>query len=139
MGAPLSLDLRSRVVQAYEEGNESYEYVAQQFRIGSATLKRFVRRKREDGNLQPLTSNCGSPSKIIEEHITELKRLVDNEVDITEEELAAKWSEKIGFDVSRSTTRRALKKAHYTLKKRAGSQQKGIRKEINSEEKNTLK
>jgi len=49
MGWPYSLDLRDRVVGAFDVGDMTDEQVAELFRIGEATVHRWNRLKKETG------------------------------------------------------------------------------------------
>ncbi len=44
-----SLDLRQRVVAAYEQGKGSLAQVAEQFNVGQTFVKKMLRQKRESG------------------------------------------------------------------------------------------
>ncbi len=47
-----SLDLRRRIVKAYETGKTAtYEATAEMFGVGRATVNRLLRRKRETGDV----------------------------------------------------------------------------------------
>src|SRR6185436_6851937 len=47
MAAPASLDLRRRVVEAYERGGVTYAQGGERFAVGRATVNRWLRRFRE--------------------------------------------------------------------------------------------
>jgi transposase len=49
-----SLDLRQRVVAAYEHGTQSIAQVAEQFNVGATFIKKMLRQKRAHGSLTPL-------------------------------------------------------------------------------------
>jgi transposase len=53
MGWAYSLDLRERVVGAFDAGGMTDEQVAEVFRVGEATVHRWKRLKRETGSLVP--------------------------------------------------------------------------------------
>src|SRR5262245_41855051 len=61
-----SMDLRERVSAAYAEGNATYEAVAERFRLGRATVSRWLRLHRETGNVAPKAHRCGNPPKVDE-------------------------------------------------------------------------
>ncbi len=72
MAEPYSLELRKRVVDAYEAGEGSYASVAELFSLGEATVKRWVWRRRKHGDLAPDRKGGGTPSTIAEGEIAEL-------------------------------------------------------------------
>jgi len=51
MGKGYSVDLRAKAVAAYDAGRGSISDVAELFGIGSATLKRWLWRRRDDATL----------------------------------------------------------------------------------------
>jgi transposase len=64
MTQPLSLDLRRRVIEVYEEGLLPQWLVAKQFRIGEATMRRLVALKRETGDVVPRPRTYGPASRV---------------------------------------------------------------------------
>ncbi len=50
---PLPLELRTRVVETYLEGDSTIDEVAARLKVGSATLKRWVAGFRAVGHAQP--------------------------------------------------------------------------------------
>lgn len=46
-----SNDLRRKIVSAYEHGHRSHGETAELFGVSPATVRKFVRRKRERGTL----------------------------------------------------------------------------------------
>lgn len=117
MGGWLSMDLRTRVVAAYERGEGGYETVAKVFGIGSATLRRLVRRKRDTGCLEPDPAPHGFPPRISGPRLRSLSLLVEKHPDATAAELTDMLNERISISVSRSAVVRALKRLGLTLKK----------------------
>ena len=53
MANPYSIELRERVVGAYEAGIGSYPEIAKIFNLGEATVKRWVWRYRAQGDVVP--------------------------------------------------------------------------------------
>jgi transposase-like protein len=79
MPKPYSLDLRQRVVKAYEEGNESYAAVGAHFNVGEATVNRWVARFRSTGSLEPLPHGRGPDSIVDEKGLSVLCALIDEQ------------------------------------------------------------
>jgi len=48
-----SIELRTRVVDAYESGTGSYPEVAERFDVGEASVKRWVLLRRRGGDVAP--------------------------------------------------------------------------------------
>lgn len=118
MGKVLSMDLRERVVASWERGDGGYETLAAVFGIGSATLKRLVRRKRETGSLEPDPPPKGFPPVISGPRLRSLRLLVERNPDATTAELTELLNERISVTVSRSAVVRALGRLGLTRKKR---------------------
>lgn len=50
--APFSMDLRTRIVAAYEAGEGSYAELAERFAVSKAVVGKYVRQKRDTGSLE---------------------------------------------------------------------------------------
>ena len=62
MPAPLSIDLRQRIIKAYEAGGVTQQQVAERFDVGIASVVRLLARKRATGGLEP-KPNVGGRSR----------------------------------------------------------------------------
>ncbi len=121
MPAPLSLDLRSRVVRAYADGEGSYEDLAGRFGIGRATVNRYLRLDRQGGSLTPKATG-GSKSIFSEDDIESIHFIVLAQPDITLAELREKFIADGGAErVSISTLWRAVGRLGLTRKKSRSS------------------
>lgn len=76
--SPLSLDLRERIVTAYQHKEGSYEVLAVRFSVSPAAVGKFVRQQREMGTLQPQVHRRGRKAAIrgekkeqLQEHLRE--------------------------------------------------------------------
>jgi transposase len=119
MPAPLSVDLRRRVVAAWREFGLSREELAVRFSIGPATAYRIVRRYRETGDVTP-APNLGAVSLRLlgPTELEGLRRLVAVRPDRTIAELRDLLAEEVGVDVSPATISRGLSRLGLTRKKR---------------------
>src|SRR5512146_729932 len=89
MAEAYPLELRGRVVDAYEAGEGSYAELAERFRIGSASVKRWVRLLRRNGHLRPRKKGGGNRSDISVELI---EALVARLGDATAGEITAEYN-----------------------------------------------
>lgn len=64
MAEAYSIELRQRVVAAYESGEGSYVSLAERFALGVATVKRWVTQFRRKGHLEPSNKGGGATSEI---------------------------------------------------------------------------
>jgi transposase len=118
MPAPHPIELRERVVRAYEQSGESIPVVAARFAVAPAALQRWLRRKREADTVAPRERGGGNPSPI---DIALLTALVGELRDATTYELTAAYNRRVGRarEVHRSSIQRALRRAGYVFKKNA--------------------
>jgi transposase len=81
-------------------------------------VKRWVRRKRETGSLEPAKRRYGPRPFANDERTALLLELLAERNDWTLQELADAWGERCGKSVSADTVGRTLAKLGYTRKKR---------------------
>src|SRR5918996_2683213 len=103
---PYSKDLRSRVLAAVDAGTPREE-VAKTFSVSMPTIKRWIKMRRETGDVEP-RAIPGRPSRkgtMLEEWLP--KHLEAND-DLTLEEHREAFEEEFGEEVSTSTIGRAI-------------------------------
>jgi transposase len=113
-----SQDLRERVIAAHAEGGTTYDGLAVRFRIGRATVNRWLRRHRETGSVAPKPHRSGNPPKVDEAGRALLRELVDAKPDATLAELAAAYRERTDLKLALCMVHRALAGLGITRKKR---------------------
>lgn len=113
-----SVSLRERVVEAYEAGAGGYTTVAALFDVSEASVRRWVRLKRAQGNLRPSPKGGGTPSVIKEQ---EIEGLLARLGDPTAGELTAEFNRnrRRRDRVHVSSMKRALHRFGYVVKKNA--------------------
>lgn len=118
MPAPHPIELRERVVRAYERSGESILVVAARFAVAPAALQRWLRRKREADTVAPRERGGGNLSPI---DLALLTALVIELRDATTYELTAAYNRRVAKAgrVHRSSIQRALRRAGYVFKKNA--------------------
>jgi transposase len=111
-----SEDLRQRIVSAIEAGEEKAK-VAKQYKVGVATINRYLRLQREQGSLAPKTVG-GSQSLVEQYHLApKLRQQVKDHKDATLEEHVALLSKSEGVKLSVATMHRAFQRLKLTRKK----------------------
>jgi transposase len=110
-----SLDLRQRVVAAVDAGTPRAA-VARTFQIARATIKRYLKQRREAGTLAPRTSP-GRPAGIPADQLPALEGQLTAHPDATLAQHCQRWQEARGAAVSASARRRASKRLEWTRKK----------------------
>ena len=118
MARPLPLELRSRAVNAYNDGQGTVEEIAQRFSICARSLFRWLSLKRCSNDLSPKQTRKGPPAKITGASFDALSDFCMRKPDRTVAELAQDWSKENRQSVSRSAMGRALLRAGLSLKKR---------------------
>jgi len=112
-----SEDLRSRVVQAIDDGRSQPE-VARLFRVGLRTVERYLHQWRATGSLTSHTPPGDTPA-IAPEQYPALIAQLDALPDATLAMHCDQWETTIGVRVSVSTMCRAQQRLGWTRKKRA--------------------
>ena len=117
MPAPLSNDLRRRIVAAYQAGEGTLDEVAERFQVGSASVTRLLRLHRETGSIEPKTYTRTAETRVRAEDIPRLQSWLTDNASLTQDELAQRYERETGRTVSQRTISRVLKKAGITRKK----------------------
>jgi transposase len=120
-----SQDLRQRVLQAINQGKKQAE-VAEMFAISTATIKRYLKARRERGHVLPKPIP-GRPSiKGVALQAGLLEQLEANP-DATREQHCQMWEARTGTKVSLASISRARIALGWTRKKDSESQRTGRR------------
>ncbi len=112
-----SLDLRQRVVVAYENGVETILEVAERFEVSDSFIKKLLRRKRATGDIAPIGHRGGQPKRLSEKHRKWLLRIVLAVPDITLEDLRAELLKEHRVSASVPTLSRELRALDLRRKK----------------------
>ena len=118
MAEPYPVELRERVVEAYESGAGSYPVIAGQFTLGEATVKRWVWLKRRHGHVGAHRKGGGTPSSIDQ---AEIEAIITVLRDPTAIELTAEFNRhrRGRARIHVSSMKRALRRHGYVVKKNA--------------------
>lgn len=116
-----SLDLRERVVRAYEEGKGSIKQIAAMFNVGETFVKKMLRQKRETGSVNPLPHGGGNKSKLGNKEDRLLQKEIKLQSDVSLSELQEHLLLKANLDVSLTTIHRALERLGLPRKKKSDS------------------
>jgi transposase len=85
----LSLDLRERILAAYDAGNDSRESVAARFRVSLGMVKKLLQQRRRLGDLRPQHFRAGRKPKIQATDRLQLRQQLAAKPDLTLAELRA--------------------------------------------------
>lgn len=129
MPAPLSSDLRTRFITAYNAGEGTIVELSRRFNIGVATGGRWVARWKAAGNTEPRQPGGGNEPVLTPSDRETIRALVRNHPAATINELVELFVAGGGRRVSRTTMSRAVLKLGFTRKKtRRGSKRSPPRK-----------
>ena len=115
MPAPLSLDLRQRIVQAVQRGCSIRE-AARRFAVAPSTAIKLMRRVAATGSAAPGRYG-GHRRPLLEPHEAKLRALVEATPDITLAELKSEVERLAGITVGLSTVHNALRRLGLRHKK----------------------
>jgi transposase len=105
-----------RLLQAVDEGT-SRGQIIKLFHVSRATIKRYLKQRRETGNVQPRVIPGRTPKKGAALQ-TEVHKLLQERSDARLADYCQMWERRSGITVSPATMSRALRRAGYTRKKR---------------------
>jgi transposase len=112
-----SLDLRERVVRAYEKGGGTLAKIAAQFSVGQTFIKKMLRQKRETGTVERLPQRAGAKKRLSDVQRQWLAQQVTAEPDLTLGELQEQLGEEKNVQVSQATVCRELQALRLPRKK----------------------
>jgi transposase len=115
MPAPLSLDLRERLVEAVESGR-SIRQAARRFSVSASAAIKLMQRVETPGSLEPEPSGGHKPP-LLEPDAEALAGMVTAEPDITRVEIQAELERRSGVTAGLSTIHRMLRRLGLRLKK----------------------
>ena len=115
MPAPMSMDLRLRIVQAVESGS-SIRGAAERFAVSASAAVKLMQRVRATGSAAPERYG-GHRRPVLERHEAELRRLVEATPDLTLAELRTELQRRCGVRAGLSTIHTTLRRIGFRHKK----------------------
>jgi transposase len=89
---PYSMDLRTRVVQAYEHHEGTMRQLATTFRVSVSCVRRLLKPYRETGRVAPQPHGGGAPAKVDGGGLEVVQTLVHAAPDATLRELCQRFA-----------------------------------------------
>lgn len=114
MKKPISLDLRERIVEAYDAKEGTREEVAKRFKVSLGLVKKLLAQRKRTGDLRVRYRYCGRKAKVLPEHGGRLKALMAKQPDLTLAEL----KERLELACTLPAIHQVLAKLGLTYKKR---------------------
>jgi transposase len=88
--ATISMDLRKRILKAYDRGDVSREQVARRFEVSLGMVKKLIQQRRHTGSIAPLHHRSGRKPVILASHRQQMRLLLAKQPDLTLEEIRAR-------------------------------------------------
>lgn len=110
----ISLDLRERILDAYDEGQATRDQVARRFRVSLGMVKKLIQQRRHMGDIRARHHLAGRKPLILAEHQEKMGLLLKQKPDLSLKELR----EALGLKCSVQAIHVVLVKMEMTLKKR---------------------
>ena len=114
---PYSMDLRAKVLGAYDRGEASQRVLAARFSLALSTVQSWVRRRRETGSALPRAAPGACP-KLNTDDQTVLLAIIAEAPDGTLDEWATALDARVGARLHRSTVGRYARRLGLTRKQR---------------------
>ncbi len=110
----LSLDLRQRVVAAYDMGKATRQAVADRFRVSLGMVKKLLQQRKRTGDLRARHRFSGRKPLILEMHRRQMRQWLGKQPDLTLAELR----HALGLGCTLPAIHYALVRMNLTYKKR---------------------
>ena len=117
MPAPLSIDLRQRVLAAYQDKEGSMRHLSERFKVSLSFVRDLTRQYRQTGTVAPKPHGGSAIAKLGVAQLPIVRALVEDQPDALLEELCERFAEKTGVMVSISTMHRAVHRLKLSVKK----------------------
>jgi len=117
-----SQNLRQQVLRAIDEG-KSQAQISERFQVSRATIKRYVKQRRETGTLLPRPIPGRPPRKGAALQMG-VQELLEAHPDASQNEYCQWWEAEHGMAVSRASMSRAIHALGWTRTQRRSTNQK---------------
>ena len=121
MPAPLPKPIRDRIVEAHDNGEGTYEELAERFKVGVASVDRYLALARKTGTTAPKPmGGHRKPRKVTPEGEDWLRALVKEQPSLSLPEMSALYEAEFGVEVASRLLGKVMKRLGITKKKRDG-------------------
>ena len=114
MKKTLSVDLRERIVAAYDAKEGTREEVAKRFKVSLGMVKKLLGQRARTGDLRPQHRFSGRKARLLPDHGAKLKQLIAREPDLT----LAEMKERLELDCTVGAIHWVVNRLGLTYKKR---------------------
>lgn len=116
--ATLSVDLRERIVSAYDNGEGTRDEIARRFRVSLGMVKKLLQQRSKTGCIKPRHHLAGRKKRIVAEHRMAIRQHLKRKPDMTLAELR----DALGLDCTLPAIHYVLVDMGMTYKKRRSAQ-----------------
>lgn len=116
------MDLRERILIAYDTGQFTRQEVADRFLVSLGMVKKLLSQRQSSGDIAPRHHHAGRKPKITADHQRQLQEWVQEQPDLTLEELRAR----LGVDCTLPAIHYVLKALGLSYKKRVSNRRNRI-------------
>jgi transposase len=120
----LSLDLRQRILSAYDAGEGTRQEIADRFCVSLGMVKKLLSQRKRTGDIAPRHKYSGRKPYFTQEHRLQMKALIDSQPDITLWEIR----ERLALDCTLPAIHYVLKDMGMSFKKNASRQRARARR-----------
>lgn len=118
MKKTLSVDLRERIVAAYDAREGTREEVAKRFKVSLGMVKKLLGQRAKTGDLRPRHRFSGRKARLLPEQGARLKQLIAQEPDLT----LAEMKDRLELGCTVAAIHWVVNKLGLTYKKRRSMQ-----------------
>ena len=136
---PYSTDLRQKLLHAYERHKGSQRTLADLFGVSLSFVEKVLRRHRTTGQVAPKPHAGGQPRRLDAAAQASIQQWVQEQPDLTLDELCTRVTDALRVPVSRPTMCRALQRLGLPRKKRRSMPVSGIRRASSKRERTTTR
>lgn len=108
MPRPLPLEIRDRIIRAWQAGELTWQEIADQYGVSLASVNRLIRRFRQTGSTAPNPHAGGRRRLIDDAGLALVRELIEQEPRRTLEELVERYHAVCGVRPSITTMHRAV-------------------------------
>ena len=119
MPVATSVDLRTRIVDAYKRKEGSMRELAERFSVSHKSVKRYVRQERLTASLAPSSARRGPRPKIDAAGLAAIEEMLKEQCDLTNAELVERLESRGIVKTSTSAVSRATARLGWSRKKNA--------------------
>jgi transposase len=113
----LPLDLRQRIVDAYDAGQGTRDEIAIRFGVSTGMVKKLLQQRRDTGDIAPRHQHSGRKPIILASHRKRLRKMLNQKPDLT----LTQMREQLGLECSLSAIHHVLGEMGLTLRRRGFS------------------